>query len=1108
MNTQLYPLVNRIFVTLASATLLSTVTYGASPTIPSLPAGFTAHVYASEDMLANPVAIDLDSHLKLYVAEAHRKTTGVWGVTFSRWWSMEDYQGRTLADRSAMYDRWSHLIPRERLTEKSEIVRLILDTDQDGTADESHLYAADFNDPLDGNAAGILALDDAVLLTSIPHLWQLQDLDQDNVAEIRETLHTGFGVRVGVHGHDLHGLIQGPDGKVYFTVGDRGYDVTLANGDRAHESHRGAVFRCYPDGSGLEVFHTGLRNPQELAFNDYGDLFTVDNNMSGGDECRILHLLEGADSAWDATFQLSGHFREETQRLDHPKPTWFSERLWAAPFPGQPRWHNPAIGHLSRGPSGLAHYPGTGFPAAFNDTFLLADFVGNPATSGLLQFRLRPLGASYELTESNQFAWGILATDFSFGADGNLYIADWMNGWTGLGKGLIWKVVPPTHRQSENASSVQHLLQAPLAEMTLGFLTSALDHPDRRVRYRGQFELVRRHAFPPLTQHLASATKPLGQIHALWGLAQLAEQGFSSPEQEQAVALATESPHTEVRAQAAKVIRSFPSSKRLKQRLSNLLQDTEPRVLYQAILSATKQRPTDAALQIIRLLQTELTDDPALRHAGVSFLAQVMDSPTLAAYHNHPSHRLRECAVLALRKQSSPHIEAFLTDSRPDIFYTAIRAIHDRPIPSLYPRLAAMATVEQLSDPSLPFPLAHRLLNANFRIGRLADAHRLVEATASSRLPFSLRLEAIEALAQWRTPAAFDRVTWHLHAHQADRVADIAAALRPGIVTLFNQWRTQAPTNDPNQYRRALHSSARLLRDFDLLERTTAMAVIESTQLPDGTRLDVLQIAQERGWLTSELATRLLDDPIPAIEAIGATTLAAAGIEQGWHRLDQILMGTDGPRIQAYLAELKLLPADRTRSLLNALLTRAESNDLPKQAWLELFRACDPYPQLKTALQALLKSQDPTAAHHTYTLTELGGNKDSGRLLFEYHPAQCHRCHQIDGLGGYAGPDLTHIARSLNRHQLLESLVTPSKRIAPGFGTMTVDLHDGDTVTGLVVEHTNQLIQLRQPDQSIREILSSEIAFNSSPVSSMPPMGEVLTLEELRDLIAYLASLK
>ena len=125
-------------------------------------------------------------------------------------------------------------------------------------------------------AADSPAADGSVWLTCIPHVWQLPAAETEKAKLALEKMFSGFGVRFSFHGHDLHGMMQGPDGRLYWSIGDRGYRVKTHEGQELTDDCTGSLFRCEPDGSGLEVFATGLRNPQELVFDDLGNLFTVE----------------------------------------------------------------------------------------------------------------------------------------------------------------------------------------------------------------------------------------------------------------------------------------------------------------------------------------------------------------------------------------------------------------------------------------------------------------------------------------------------------------------------------------------------------------------------------------------------------------------------------------------------------------------------------------------------------------------------------------------------------------------------------------------------------------------------------------------------------------
>ena len=297
-----------------------------------------------------------------------------------------------------------------------ERVRLIEDRDGDGKADHASVFADGFKDAADGIGAGLLARKGDVYYTCIPDLWRLRDTDGDGKAEVKESLSAGYGVHVALLGHDLHGLKLGPDGRLYFSIGDRGLNVTTKEGKHLFAPDCGSILRCEPDGSNLEIFATGLRNPQELAFDNHGNLFTCDNNSDGGDRARWVYVVEGSDSGWRMGYQYA----------DFPtsRGAWNAEKIWHTQWDGQAAYIIPPLAHISDGPSGLTHDPGTGLPAKYRNHFFLADFRGGAGNSGVRSFANKPKGASFELVDAEQFAWSVLATDVDFGPDGALYVLD------------------------------------------------------------------------------------------------------------------------------------------------------------------------------------------------------------------------------------------------------------------------------------------------------------------------------------------------------------------------------------------------------------------------------------------------------------------------------------------------------------------------------------------------------------------------------------------------------------------------------------------------------------------------------------------------------------
>ena len=147
----------------------------------------------------------------------------------------------------------------------------------------------------------MLARHGKVWFTNIPSLWLLEEQPDGKVK--KNELLRGFGVRFNFTGHDFHGLALGHDGKIYFSIGDRGMHVKTREGGVVDFPDEGAVYRSNPDGTELEIVHRGLRNPQELVFDEHGNLFTGDNDSDQSDMERLVYLVEGGDSGWRVGYQ-------------------------------------------------------------------------------------------------------------------------------------------------------------------------------------------------------------------------------------------------------------------------------------------------------------------------------------------------------------------------------------------------------------------------------------------------------------------------------------------------------------------------------------------------------------------------------------------------------------------------------------------------------------------------------------------------------------------------------------------------------------------------------------------------------------------------------------
>lgn len=123
---------------------------------------------------------------------------------------------------------------------------------------------------------------------------------------------------------------------------------------------------------------------------------------------------------------------------------------------------------------------------------------------------------------------------------------------------------------------------------------------------------------------------------------------------------------------------------------------------------------------------------------------------------------------------------------------------------------------------------------------------------------------------------------------------------------------------------------------------------------------------------------------------------------------------------------------------------------------------------------------------------------------------KCATCHTLQGRGGTIGPDLTSIAARMPRARMVQSILEPSREIAPRYVPWVIESESGQTFTGIALNRQGGRRQMYEVfvgnDGKEHEILASEIAARFPSRTSIMPAGfeKILDAAALRDLIGLL----
>lgn len=1051
-----------------------------------VPAGFKVELFAAEPLLANPVSFAIDEKGRFYVAETFRHSDGVLDIRGHMDWLDDDLAARSVEDRIALIRK--HLGQRANdLAIETDRVRLIEDRDGDGRADQATVFADGFTSLPTGIGAGVLARKGSVWYANLPDLWHLRDTNADGVADLRQSLHYGYGVHIGFLGHDLHGLTFGPDGKIYFSIGDRGLHIKT-EGRSLEYQDTGTVLRCNPDGSELEVFALGLRNPQELVFDQYGNLWTGDNNSDGGDKARWVYLVEGGDSGWRIGYQFI--------RSNPPRGPWNAEKMWHPQFEGQPAFLVPPITNIANGPSGVAYYPGSGFSDRYQEHFFLTDFHGG-AGSGIHSFAVRPKGASFEMTDQHQFIWEILPTDVDFGPDGALYWTDWVKGWSKTGKGRIYRLTDTRAPASPpNQESVRRLIETGMDRRSAQEVAGLLAHPHQRVRQEAQFSLADRGiSSAQIFADIAStSSNRLARLHAIWGLHQLSAK---RPDILAPLFPLLADQDAEVRAQTARVL----ADRRIANvfdKLVALLDDPSPRVQFFAALGLGKLKRKEAVPPLLELARRNGDRDPYLRHAAMMGLTGSAEAAQLLDASTDRSPSVRMAVLLALRRLERADISRFLRDKEPALILEAARAINDVPINGAMPDLAQLIT-----GPNWSVPLFKRVLNANFRLGAETNATLLAEFASNPQAPDELRIEALDELSDWPKPAGRDRVMGLWRPLPSRSSAVVSNALRPRLDVVLQ--------TAPEAVQIAAANTAAQL---GLADAAPALYAVVKNKEARGTarRASLKALARLKDSRLNEAIQSGLNDSDVTLRQEAVRLQAEFKPSNAAEELERILDNGTLAEKQNAFATLSSVDVAGGDQVLARWLDRLLATNVPPELVLDVLEAARKRTNAQTELQlrqyeGRRSKSDPMGAYRELLS---GGDPAEGKKTFIERPeAACIRCHKINGEGGEVGPDLTGIGARQTKEYILESIIHPNAKIAPGFENLLVMLKSGTVYAGLLKSENEKELVINSPEDGLITVPKSDLKSREPGLSAMPDGIEtILSKPDLRDLVEYLSSSK
>jgi putative membrane-bound dehydrogenase-like protein len=1025
----------------------------------------------------------------LFTAGSHAAELKLDGraFTITEGFAIERIAGPPLVDRpiTAAFDDLGRLYVadssgsnenvQKQLAEKPHRIVRLEDSDGDGKFDRKTIFADKMMFP-----EGTMWFGGSLYVAAPPSIWKLTDTSGDGVAD--ERVEWFAGKTLTGCANDLHGPYPGLDGWIYWCKGAFAQQTYERPGKSPLVTRAAHIFRCRPDGTGIEPVMTGgMDNPVDVVFTPGGErIFTTTFlvNPGGGQRDGLIHAIYGGiygkvhDQIFDAAHKWSGP--EVMPVLLHMGPA---------------------------APCGLTRFESDAFGPSYQDNLFACYFNLHKVSRHVLT----PHGATFTTMDQDFVSSPDLdfhPTDVIEDADGSLVIVD-TGGW--------YKLCCPTSQ-----------LQKP---DVLGAIYRVRRVGAPRVLDPRGSDLSRRPADEVVK--LLGDPRPAVQRRAIEFLSSSEVAGISMGLLRQ---LAAGNPSARMRRNVVWTLARLgaPEARAMVQ---DFLRDPDETVRQAAIHVVGLWRDKTAST-LIELLQA---GSPQNRRAAAEALGRIGDKsavPALLEAAGRENERILEHSITyALIDIADPKATgAGLTSANPRVQRAAMAALDQMDGGGLDPKFVAglLATADpELKEtaswivgrhrdwaPALAGALGDRLnlidlppaerAELERQLGRFAQAAPIQGLLAGclrdAFAPLAARRSSLQAMA-WSTlkPEAVPRAWVDALASVLQGDPATPELITPAVATLRALPVSSAKAGMLPARLQDIAADTRNAADL----RLAALAAIPGGLVkPDENLFTFLikQLDRERSVAARTTAADVLARARLTTEQLArlADTLRSAGPLE----VDRLLVAFEQSTDQKLGS--KLIDALTHSSAISSLRADAIKAHLAKYG-----------PAVHKEAEALYSRLNVDAVKQKARLEQLmaalsAGDVRRGQLIFHSEKAACYSCHAIGYRGGNVGPDLTRIGAVRAGRDLLEAIVFPSASFVRSFEPIAVATTDGKVINGLIRGETADLLILATGVNQEARISRRDIEeMRPSTVSVMPAgLDQQLTPQELADLVAFLTACK